>query len=79
MLMRRSRRKSLAEAGLEQVAKTSGKTKVSGDGGAESGAVVARNGAIDADLVALLNAVERLDDAGRLAILDMLKAAEGGR
>lgn len=77
--MRRSRRKSLAEAGLEQVAKSSGKTTVSGEGGAFSGAVCARNGAIDADLAALLNAIEHLDVAGRKAIMHMLKSAEGGR
>ena len=67
----------LAEAGLEQVAKSSGKATVSGDGGAESGAVVARNGAIDADLATLLNAIEHLDAGGRRAILNLLKAVEG--
>ena len=77
MLMRRSRRKSLAEAGLEQVAKSSGKATVSGEGGAISGALGARNGAIDADLVALLNAAKHLDDGGRRAILNLLKAVEG--
>ena len=65
---------SVDERTLEQVANSSRKTALSEAGGAESGAVVARGGAVDADLAEVVEAWPALDQSDRKSILAIVRA-----
>jgi hypothetical protein len=60
--------------GLELGVKPSGKAGVLGTGGAESGAVDARNAPIDAELARLIDAWPKLPEATREDILALAQA-----
>ena len=67
----------MGDIGLEPPPKTSGKTAVSEGGGAESGAVGARNRGVDGELAAVVTAWADLPDAVRVGILAMVHASTG--
>ena len=67
-----NRRKSAPPAGIEQPASDSGKIKISSQSGAESGAVGAHSGEIDADLRAINDTWPTLTEADRRAVLEII-------
>lgn len=63
----------VAEAGLETLQDSSGKTTLLNQGGAESGAVDAQNGQVDADLSTWIDACPiTLSDADKASILAII-------
>ena len=67
--------KKVAEPGLEQGAKPSGKAGVLERGGAESGAVDAQNAQIDAELARVIDAWPTLPEDVKASILAILDAS----
>ena len=65
----------MGDDGLETTAFPSGNTANSNEGGAESGAVGAENGPIDADLATLIQVWPELPDLTKRAILDAVRTA----
>jgi hypothetical protein len=61
--------------GLEHDEKSSGKTRVVSTGGAESGAVGARQAPADSDLLAVIAAWPKLPAKVKAGILAMMRAA----
>ena len=66
---------TVAEAGLEPTSFSSGKTPVSGTGGAESGAVGAENAPIDPDLANIIDAWPTLPEGVKAGITAMVEGA----
>ena len=63
----------MGDGGLEPTPKSSGKTPFSETGGAESGAVGARNGAFDPDLAAIIAAWGDLPTETRQALVEAVQ------
>jgi len=59
----------VGDTGLEPYPKTTGKTRKPSSGGAESGAVGAHSGGIDADLRAIIDAWPMLSESTKAEIL----------
>ena len=68
----------VGDTGLERFGFSAGNIPISGDGGAESGAVGARNAPVEVDLAQVTEAWPTLPEAVRASILAMVKAADGG-
>jgi hypothetical protein len=64
---------------VEQGAKTSGNTALSGVGGAISGAVVARAAELPPELGEVVAAWPALDEAARAEVLEIVRARLGGQ
>ena len=64
----------LGDTGLEQPSKTPRKTAIPDQGGAESGALDAHSGQIDADLRAIIEAWPNLPESTREVIVAMIKS-----
>jgi len=69
----------MEDRGIELPLKSSGKTWVSDQSGAECGAVVARKADSDPGLAAVVEAWPKLPEAIRADILAMIRAAEPPR
>jgi len=64
--------------GVEQVDDSTGKTKISQAGGAESGALYAELALNDPELAELIRSWADLPDTVRAGVLMMVRAAAGG-
>lgn len=67
----------MGDGGLEPTPFSSGNTPFSETGGAESGAVGARNGTLPPDLAAVVAAWPTLSEAIKTDIVTMVTAADG--
>ena len=68
--------RTVDDTGLEHTTNSSGKTPFSESGGAESGAVGAENGPIDADLRSVINAWPDLPEAVKAAVSRLVETAD---
>jgi len=68
----------MGDEGLEPTQKTPEKTQAATRGGAESGALPARNGPKDAKLAAIIDAWHGLPESIKDEILAMTRAVAGG-
>jgi hypothetical protein len=67
-----AKQKEGGESGIRNNAKNTGNSDVSGGGGADCGAVGARNDSVDADLQKLIESWPRLSETVRAEILKLV-------